>query len=449
MFKKRNSHIVLAVFIMALTYSKSAYSEGYVSWFSKADRSIHRISVLNGNYVVFYENHTDTLPDFKVNFSNEGIRLNIRGHLYEIGDRLLAVFGGSGAVFHVDTANKEINKVDRTLFAGYNFDSYSFERRDTIYSFGGYGFWVENNLLTYYSEVRKEWSVYSAGPFAPYNPDFTDQRSYKFSFYDRSEDILYILRQSVFYAFNFSSNNWERLGQVHVDDLFAEKSSFAERMAHRLNDSTVILFSGTRSYYVIPRSNKIYDVTLPNGLNTNGQRTQNIFGFDCGYDLENEILITKFSDKLPQGYLWEFVNRIPKKYNSESALYDRVFLSTQARLNISLFGFLLLGGFLTFKIRSRYLKKRSQYYSEDQWRFIQAIDKKALSTDELNVILNLNDSSWEVQRRRRSEFIKNMNELSMNQLGCELVERRRSSEDKRQVVYIMNADAKSKLARLM
>jgi len=65
------------------------------------------------------------------------------------------------------------------------------------------------------------------------------------------------------------------------------------------------------------------------------------------------------------------------------------------------------------------------------------------------VILNLNDSSWEVQRRRRSEFIKNMNELSMNQLGCELVERRRSSEDKRQVVYTMNTDAKSKLARLM
>jgi hypothetical protein len=188
---------------------------------------------------------------------------------------------------------------------------------------------------------------------------------------------------------------------------------------------------------------------LPNGLNTNGQRTQNQFGFDCGYDLANEILITKFSDKLPQGYLWEFVNRVPKKYNYESPLYDRVFLSTQAKLNISLFAFLLLGGFLTFKIRNAYLNRRSQYYSEEQWNFIQAIDKKALSTDELNSILNLNDSSWEVQRRKRSEFIKNMNELSLNQLGCELVERKRSPEDKRQVVYTMNGDAKSKLARLM
>lgn len=449
MFKKHNSHIVFGLVLICLIISKSAYSEGFVSWYSASERAIHRVSVLNGNHVVFYENNTDTLPDFKINYPNQGIRLNIGGHIFPIEDRLLAVFSGSGAVFNVDTAKQVISRVDRTLFAGYNFDAYSFERRDTIFSFGGYGFWVENNLLTYYSEVRKEWSVYSAGTFPPYNPDFTGERSYKFSFYDPTIDKLFVLRQSVFYSFDFRTNEWERLGRVHVDDLFAEKEKFAQSMAHRLNDSTVMLFGGSRTYYVIPKSNIIYDVTLPNGLNTNGQRTKNLFGFDCGYDLQNEILITKFTDKLPQGYLWEFVNRIPKKYNYESPLYDKVFMSTQAKLNISLFAFLLLGGFLTFKIRRAYLKRRSQYYSEEQWNFIQAIDKKALSTDDLNSILSLNDSSWEVQRRKRSEFIKNMNELSLNHLGCELVERKRSPEDKRQVVYTMNRDAKSKLARLM
>ena len=449
MFKKHNSYTFFLILLSMLISSKSVYSEGYVSWYSQADRGIHRISVLNGDHVVFYENHTDTLPEFKINFPIEGLRLSVRGHLFPIGNRLMAVYSGSGAVFNVDTLNKEVNRLDRTLYAGYNFDAYSFHRRDTIFSFGGYGFWVENNLLTYYSEVRKEWSVYSAGSFPPYNPDYTNERSYKFAFYDRTVDELFVLRQTEFYSFNFKTNEWNSLGRLKLEDLFPERKSFANAMTHRLNDSAVMFFSGQRTYYVTPKLNLVQDVTLPNGLNTNGQRTQNIFGFDCGYDLENEILITKFSDKLPQGYLWEFVNRIPRKYNSESALYDRVFLSTQAKLNISLFGFLLLGGFLTFKIRNRYLKKRSQYYSEEQWKFIQAIDKKALSTDELNVILNLNDSSWEVQRRRRSEFIKNMNELSMNQLGCELVERRRSSEDKRQVVYTMNADAKSKLARLM
>ena len=449
MFKKHNSHFYLLPLLIALICCKSAFSQGYVTWYSSAERGIHRISLLNGNHIVFYENHIDTLPNYTLKYPTENLRLNIRGHLYEVEDRWLAVFGGSGAVFQLDTVAAEITKVDRTLFAGYNFDAYSFERNDTIFSFGGYGFWVENNLLTYYSEVRKEWSVYSAGTFPPYNPDYSKERSYKFNFYDKTLDVLYVLRQTQFYSFDFKTNEWKELGYVNVDDLFPEKNNFAQAMTHRLNDSTVMFFSGTRTYYITPKLNKIEDVTLPNGLNTNGQRTQNQFGFACGYDLENELLITKFSDKLPQGYLWEFVNRIPKKYNAESKLYERQLLSTQAKLNISLFVFLILGGFLTFRIRNAYLNRRSQYYSEEQWRFIQAIDKKSLTTDDLNGLLSLTNSSWEVQRRKRSEFVKAMNELSINQLGCELVERRRSPEDKRQVIYVMNSEAKSKLARLM
>jgi len=39
--------------------------------------------------------------------------------------------------------------------------------------------------------------------------------------------------------------------------------------------------------------------------------------------------------------------------------------------------------------------------------------------------------------------------LSLNKLGCELVLRQRFKEDKRQVLYVMNVEAKNKLVRLM
>lgn len=58
-------------------------------------------------------------------------------------------------MFEIDTVNNRIDRQDRTFYQGYNFDAYQFQRNDTIFSFGGYGFWLENNLLTYFSEVRR------------------------------------------------------------------------------------------------------------------------------------------------------------------------------------------------------------------------------------------------------------------------------------------------------
>jgi hypothetical protein len=130
-------------------------------------------------------------------------------------------------------------------------------------------------------------------------------------------------------------------------------------------------------------------------------------------------------------------------------LYSHEILTSQAKFGFSLFGFLLIGGFLTYWIRTLYLKRRYQYFTEAQWTFIQRLDKGGLQTEDLNEFLELGSSSWEVQRRKRSEYIKMINDLCLNQLGCELILRQRSKEDKRQVLYVMNVEAKNKLARLM
>ena len=449
MFKKRNSHHIWLVLIAALILCKSGNSKGYISWYNDLDKAIHRISVLNGNYVVFYENHIDTLPSFRLDYNNSNLQLAVKGQHFNVNGRLIAVFGGCGSVFSVDTAARSITRLDLTVHTGYNFDAYQFERRDTIFSFGGYGFWTENNLLTYFSELRKEWNVFSVGSFPPYTPDFEEGVMYKFAFYDKGEDELYVLRPNVFYKFSFDSGEWERLGNLIVENIFPEAGYFGVSNLHRLNDSTVMMMGGLKAYYVMPRHNTIYDVTMPNGLNASSGNRNNTFGFYSAYDLENELILAKFSDKIELGYLFEYVNRLPKRINSESQLYSQEILTTEAKFGLLLFCFLLIGGFLTYWIRILYLKRRNQFFTDVQWKFIQRLDKGGLQTEDLNEFLELEASSWEVQRRKRSEYIKMINELSMNQLGCELVLRQRSKEDKRQVLYVMNAEAKNKLARLM
>jgi len=448
-FKKHNSHTFLPPLIFALTISFSGYCKGYISWYSESDRAIHRISVLNGNHNVFYENNIDTLPIFKLNYPVGKLNLPSIGHHFYIQNELICVFGGTGNVFGIDTASKEIRRIDNTAHSGYNFDAYQFSRKDTIFSFGGYGFWMENNLLTYFSTLRKEWNVYAVGDFPPYNPDYTKGTSYTFAFYDKSEDALFVLRQTEFWKFDFASTQWEKLGSLVLDNVFPTKGSTGISRLHRMNDTTVMLMGGLKAYYIVPKNNIIYDVTLPNGLNAGVLSSVNPFGFHCGYDLENELVMAKFSNKLPNGYLFEFVNRLPKRINQESKLYSQEILSSQVKLGLSLGGFLFIGVLLTYWIRRLYLKRRYQYFTEAQWKFIQLLDKRSLQTEELNEFLELGSSSWEVQRRKRSEYIKMINDLCLNQLGCELVLRERSKEDKRQILYVMNVEAKNKLARLM
>lgn len=449
MFKKHNSHSVLWVLLIGLINCKSGISKGYISWYSEADRGIHRISLLNGNYNVFYENHVDTLPSYTLKYEGSILNLPTNGYHFNIDGELICVFGGTGNVFSLDSTNKVIRRVDKTVHSGYNFDAYQFVRRDTIFSYGGYGFWTENNLLTYFSPLRKEWNVYSVGDFPPYNPDFAEGQTYKFSFYDNTEDALYVLRQSEFWRFDFKRGSWRKLGSLVLDEIFPTKSSMGNTKMHRMNDSTVMLMGSLKSYYVIPKHNVIQDVTMPNGLNAGAGRAEHPMGFHCGYDLKNELLMAKYSDKLEQQYIFEYVNRLPRKINSESKLYEQTLLTNQAKFSLSLLFILITGGLATYWIRRLYIRRRYQYFTEAQWKFIQRLDKGGLQTEDLNEFLELGSSSWEVQRRKRSEYIKMINDLCLNQLGCELVLRQRSKEDKRQVLYVMNIEAKNKLARLM
>ena len=449
MFKKHNSTYFFSALILALISCKSVYSQGSISLYSSGDRSIHRISVLNGNYDVFYENHVDTLPSYDLKYDPENWELPVKGQHFFLDGALICVFGGTGKVFSVDTANGIIERIDNTIFGGYNFDAYQFVRNDTIFSFGGYGFWTENNLLTYFSQLRKEWSVYSVGTFPPYNPDFLKSPAYKFAFYDPTVDALFVVRQNFFYKYSFNTGLWEKLGDLAIEEIFPTKGTFGISRMHRMNDSTVMIMGGLSAYYVVPKNNVIYDVTLPNGLNASPSNQNHPLGFHCGYDLENELLIAKFSDKLDQQYVFEYVNRIPRKINSESKLYEQTLFTNQAKFSLTLFLILLVGGVATYWIRMLYIRRRYQYFTEAQWAFIQRLDKGGLQTEELNEFLELGSSSWEVQRRKRSEYIKMINDLCVNQLGCELVLRQRSKEDKRQVLYVMNVEAKNKLARLM
>ena len=72
-----------------------------------------------------------------------------------------------------------------------------------------------------------------------------------------------------------------------------------------------------------------------------------------------------------------------------------------------------------------------------------------LLADDLNSILNVQEKSWEVQRRQRSIFLKELNVLGLRIFQVEVVLREKSPTDKRQVVYVINPQIQDQLAQLL
>ena len=441
MYIKRISLKINFILVISLMCCKSVYSNGYVSWKLPRMNAVQRVSVVTGENIVFYENHIDTLPQYTLAYEMDQHQLNINGHLFATQAGLKAVFPGTGKVFKLDTITGVVTRVDETYHHGYNFDSYQFVRRDTIFSFGGYGFWMQNNLMTYFSDVRKEWSLYSRAPFSTTIPDL-DSKRFQIANYDRVNDILFILFNGNVYGFQFGKRTWKNYGRVNEE--FNDENRY---MMHSLSDSTFMLMTQAKTFWLYPAGNEVADMTMKNGANLSGKNAP--LGLACAYEVEDGLLIPKHSDKLELGYYYEYMEHRMPASKTIQPLYIEDNGGYQTLLFVSFGLFTLLGILATVILRRRYLRSRSAIFDTVQWEVLERSSNTALCTEDFNDILGLHEVSWEVQRRKRSEFIKHLNATAIRQLGQEVLLRERSKEDKRQVLYVLNPRLESALARLL
>ena len=441
MYIKRISLKINFILVISLMCCKSVYSNGYVSWKLPRMNAVQRVSVVTGENIVFYENHIDTLPQYTLAYEMDQHQLNINGHLFATQAGLKAVFPGTGKVFKLDTITGVVTRVDETYHHGYNFDSYQFVRRDTIYSFGGYGFWMQNNLMTYFSDVRKEWSLYSRAPFSTTIPDL-DSKRFQIANYDRVNDILFILFNGNVYGFQFGKRTWKNYGRVNEE--FNDENRY---MMHSLSDSTFMLMTQAKTFWLYPAGNEVADMTMKNGANLSGKNAP--LGLACAYEVEDGLLIPKHSDKLELGYYYEYMEHRMPASKTIQPLYIEDNGGYQTLLFVSFGLFTLLGILATVILRRRYLRSRSAIFDTVQWAVLERSSNASLCTEDFNDLLGLREVSWEVQRRKRSEFIKHLNATAIRQLGQEVLLRERSKEDKRQVLYVLNPRLESALARLL
>ena len=130
----------------------------------------------------------------------------------------------TGRIYQVKDNEPDLDLIrkDSTIFFGYNFGSYFFTHNDTLFSYGGYGYWNINGHLRYFKYDQAEWEL------MPLLKEITGRKSdadfsYN-SWFDQSKGNLYVLKSTSHpdsvYALDMKKKEWHTLGKrIHDQSL--------------------------------------------------------------------------------------------------------------------------------------------------------------------------------------------------------------------------------------
>jgi hypothetical protein len=136
----------------------------------------------------------------------------------------LLVMECSGQVYNFNLATKTLKREDLTYYRGANCQATQFARMDTLYSFGGYGFWQSTNIMTQFNWVSKDWTHILAKGDIPqaihkktsvYLPDLDRFIAIGSRHINQTESADVIDFDYAVYDYKFADKSFQRLGEVH------------------------------------------------------------------------------------------------------------------------------------------------------------------------------------------------------------------------------------------
>ena len=204
--------LILAVFLPFHTSAQTA-AESYL--FIDGDAIL-----INKNNALYYrsisENITDTLP-VDDDFESEFVRL------VTSNNKPYVVSISGGKIWSVERSG--LKRIDNSFDHKMTFGSNVFVHRDTIFKFGGYGYWSNRNFLTYFNTTSREWEYYQVNPETYLPPAVSHARGIyhdgKFYFdggstIDSHNGVTNIPYNDV-WRFDFSNKTWKDLGVSNFD----------------------------------------------------------------------------------------------------------------------------------------------------------------------------------------------------------------------------------------
>ncbi len=205
--------------------------------------------------------------------------INQEGHIDGYGQFLLRnktgsyiIVDGTGRIYKASSKSNDTvyyKRIDSTHFYGYNGGAINFTYNDTIFSFGGGGYWRVNGQLRYYSEKYHEWDI------LPVNEEVPATNA--LYYYDTLNSEIYYLQIPIInyatnistegyhiYKLNLKSRTNEKLGTINSRFINLFPTKFAYNFIQIPSLKAVLVnFDGTNQYLFDFINNKAYRLTSP------------------------------------------------------------------------------------------------------------------------------------------------------------------------------------------
>jgi hypothetical protein len=394
---------------------------------------------------------------------------NLINHTHEILKNkagLYVLIDQTGRIYKAVNESKNsltFTRVDSTYYWGYNGGAIEFSYNDTLFSFGGFGFWRTNGQLRYYSNVFHEWNI------APINNEYPT-KDY-INYYYQGKSSLYYCQtpyhdpvtskyndEYCFYKLNLKTKNNEKIGNFS-DSLISILKN--HQLIHKINLPSIngiLLFYSYENMLLLKfDDNTVYKLTNKNIKdlilgNSNSDHIRNTFEINGSvfYTLSNDN-----TDKLHQFQisLKDFVKMNYPIYleQNERKSYLPMVSSLLSILIITLI--ILLKRYkkgyhqkVNYKIKNDHTLDINEF-TEIEMSLIHLIitnTKKGrhISPEEINNTLGVSKKTFSNQKKVKGDTINKINhkfKILFNK-DINLIERERSEFDRRFYNYIISQE---------
>lgn len=389
---------------------------------------------------------------------------------------------GTGRIYKAsnwDNSWVNFNRIDSTTFFGFNKGSQKFIIGDTIFSFGGYGFWHFNGSLSYFTS-RKEWEMLPLNKEIPYYEiydrissisqfDLNDSQFYFSAIPIGQQTVINAPTNDSFYVFDIRTKSLRALGKriISNDDYMR----FAD--PHKVETPWGILvdspFGDNRDLVLNIKDNLMYvsdnrilQQLIPSSIYANN----NLLFYQNGYLFVSAFPFDKIDSIKFDFGKFKLLNK--KIYSNDRGLnelgiFNKIF-QYGVYILVLIISLLLSFIFYLYQRNKKNIKTEKIQETTQLDELLSPLEKQLLkqfiiiieknnycSTDELNNMLGVGLKSIEIKKKARTDFITRVNyKLKQHfSLSDDIITRERSEEDKRSYLYSISADLIVKIKMLL
>ena len=388
----------------------------------KYDQNLGRFNLLKINHPKDFNPHNYSC--FK--FENRSILLNNRsGMLYEI-------------------INDSVVRIDKSYDDRIHSRSLNFSFNDTLYKFGGYGYYHAHKLLTYYDKTTKEWDLVKYKGHGKIDGFSFD------GIHFIKENKLYVLGLDIHKNEFQNVSNFKNEGFIYDINKKTVTKKFKVSIDFRYPDNYFLLKDKyVFLFYKSDRKIIIYD--LENELfykyNLNQKQSQFLRKSEGAFtDLDDTLFfVCKDNDQV---FYINDLNINDVMLNMDSIEFE--IIDQNKEVYIIYFCFIILIFILVypyFKQNKKIILSKNLVIIDNHkididietFLILSRLNKERESTNsELNKIFDDKNLNRDHINRTKNEKIKEINIRFKSIIGREIILKKKSSVDKRMTIFLLN-----------